>query len=176
MECLYLTDEEKRMLDGEYGYGAQTGMKILVALGKVFDAEKLIPVRSAHVAGTGFKTFGKPGVAWLEDLVEKGAKVRIPTTLNVIGVDRATDLGFPRDLVEWQMRIDNAYEAMGAVPINCCTPYWCGYVPRMGESISHGDLFPCPLRMELCTPDGGEHLLERILGGGVYQLCAGCQR
>ena len=133
---MYLTDEEKRMLDGEYGYGAQTGMKILVALGKVFDAEKLIPVRSAHVAGTGFKTFGKPGVAWLEDLVEKGAKVRIPTTLNVIGVDRATDLGFPRDLVEWQMRIDNAYEAMGAVPINCCTPYWCGYVPRMGESIS----------------------------------------
>lgn len=75
---MYLTDEEKRMLDGEYGYGAQTGMKILVALGKVFDAEKLIPVRSAHVAGTGFKTFGKPGVAWLEDLVEKGAKVRDP--------------------------------------------------------------------------------------------------
>lgn len=154
MECLYLTDEEKRMLDGEYGYGAQTGMKILVALGKVFDAEKLIPVRSAHVAGTGFKTFGKPGVAWLEDLVEKGAKVRIPTTLNVIGVDRATDLGFPRDLVEWQMRIDNAYEAMGAVPINCCIP----------------------LLVRLCTPDGGEHLLERILGGGVYQLCVGCQR
>lgn len=133
---MLLTDEEKRMLDGEYGEGTQVGMKILVALGKVFDAEKLIPVRSAHVAGTGFKTFGKPGVAWLEDLVTKGAKVRVPTTLNVIGVDRSRDLGFPQEIVDWQMRIDNAYEAMGCVPINCCTPYWCGYVPRFGESIS----------------------------------------
>jgi len=25
---MYLTDEEKRMMDGEYGYGAQLGMKI----------------------------------------------------------------------------------------------------------------------------------------------------
>lgn len=52
---MYLTDEEKRMLDGEYGYGPQIGMKILVAVGKVYDAEKMIPVHHAHVAGTGFK-------------------------------------------------------------------------------------------------------------------------
>ena len=37
-------------------------MKILVTLGKVFDAEKLVPVQHAHVTGTGFKTFGEVGV------------------------------------------------------------------------------------------------------------------
>jgi predicted aconitase len=133
---MYLTDEEKQMLDGEYGAGAQVGMKINVAIGKVYDAEKMVPIRHAHVAGTGFKTFGKPGVAWLEDLVAKGAKVRVPTTLNVIGIDRSNSLGFPQNIIDWQMRIDNAYEAMGCMPINCCTPYWCGFAPRFGEHIS----------------------------------------
>ena len=133
---MFLTDEEKRMLEGEYGYGAQLGMKILVSLGKVFEAEKMIPIKHAHVAGTGFKTSGEVGVKWLEDLVAKGAKVRIPTTLNCIGVDRATDLGYPKEKFDWQIRINKAYEAMGCLSINTCTPYWCGYVPRLGESVS----------------------------------------
>jgi len=133
---MYLTDEEKRMMDGEYGYGAQLGMKILVTLGKVFDAEKLVEVQHAHVAGTGFKTFGEVGVKWLEDLVKKNVKVRIPTTLNCIGIDRATDLGFPKEKVDWQMRISDAYKNMGCTAIHTCTPYWCGYVPRLGEHIS----------------------------------------
>ena len=133
---MYLTDEEKRMLDGEYGYGPQIGMKILVAVGKVYDAEKMIPVHHAHVAGTGFKTFGKVGVEWLEDLAEKGAKVRIPTTLNVLSMDRTNDLDFPKDLLEWQLRLSNAYVRMGCTAIHTCTPYWCGYVPRLGEHVS----------------------------------------
>ena len=133
---MFFTDEEKRMAEGEYGYGPQIGMKILMAVGKVYEAEKLIPIKHAHVAGTGFKTFGEVGVAWLEDLVAKGAKVRIPTTLNCIGVDRATDLGFPKEKFDWQMRIDKAYEDMGCTSLNTCTPYWCGYVPRLGESVS----------------------------------------
>ena len=133
---MYLSDEEKRMLDGEYGYGPQIGMKILLAVSKVFDAEKLIPVRHAHVAGTAFKTFGKVGVEWLEDLADKGAKVCIPTTLNCIGVDRSTDLGFPQDKFDWQMRLSDAYKRMGCTPIHTCTPYWCGYVPRLGEHIA----------------------------------------
>lgn len=133
---MYLTDEEKRMLDGEYGEAQQLGMKILNAIGKIYDAEKLIPVRHAHVAGTSYKTMGKPGVEWLEDLVAKGAKVRVPTTLNAIAIDRATDLGLPDEIVEYQMRINNAYEAMGCTPVNTCTPYWCGYVPRFGESVA----------------------------------------
>ena len=37
------------MLAGEYGEGVAKSLELLVALGEVFGAEKLVPVESAHV-------------------------------------------------------------------------------------------------------------------------------
>ncbi|HDD39893.1 MAG TPA: DUF521 domain-containing protein, partial [Nitrososphaeria archaeon] len=37
---MYLTREEEAMLAGEYGYAAQKSMEILVALGKIYGAER----------------------------------------------------------------------------------------------------------------------------------------
>ena len=133
---MYMTDAEKRMLDGEYGEGTQEAMKLLVALCKVFDAEKFIPIKHAHIAGTAFKTHDEIGRDWLENLARKGARVRVPTTLNVISMDRSRDLGQPKALEENQLRSEKAYEDMGIISLNTCTPYWCGYAPRLGESVS----------------------------------------
>ena len=133
---MHMTDEEKRMLDGEYGEGTQEAMKLLAALGKVFDAERFIPVRHAHVAGCAYKTHGDIGLGWLEGLIRKGARVRIPTTLNVISIDRSRDLGQPADLEENQRHSERAYEDLGVITLNTCTPYWCGYAPRFGESVA----------------------------------------
>lgn len=50
---MFLTDEEKRVLDGIKGKGNQKAMKLLYALGLTFNAERLIPVKRAHVALIG---------------------------------------------------------------------------------------------------------------------------
>lgn len=133
---MYLTDEEKRMLDGEKGEAVQTAMEILVAIGKVYDAERMIPIRSAHVAGLSLKTHGIAGMEWAEDLAAKGARVVVPTGQNVIGVDRSRDLGFPQDWTTNQLRINEAYRCMGCYDLSSCVPYYCGFVPRMNEHIA----------------------------------------
>ena len=48
---MFLTDEQKRMRDGERGEPVQVAMEMLCALGEIYGAEKLIPVKSAHCAG-----------------------------------------------------------------------------------------------------------------------------
>jgi len=55
---MYLTKEEERILGGEEGYASQVAMKILVALGDLFKADRLIPIKSAHISGVSHKTLG----------------------------------------------------------------------------------------------------------------------
>jgi len=131
-----LTDEEKKMQDGEYGEPVRIAMDILIALGEIYGAEKMIPISSAHCAGLSLKTHGIEGMKWAEDMAELGARVRVPTTMNVIGVDRSKDLGLPSDWVENQLRIEKAYEDMGCKGTSTCVPYYCGFLPRYGEHIA----------------------------------------
>lgn len=46
---MLLNDEEKRMLDGEYGTGTQRAMSFLKTLGEALDTEKMVRVTSAHI-------------------------------------------------------------------------------------------------------------------------------
>lgn len=45
-----LTSEEKDILNGEFGPGTTTAMKVLVAIGEAFGAEKMVEISRAHVA------------------------------------------------------------------------------------------------------------------------------
>ena len=49
---MYLTPEEEAMYAGEEGPGVQTAMKLLVALGEVFDAPRMVisPISGAMAA------------------------------------------------------------------------------------------------------------------------------
>jgi hypothetical protein len=131
-----LTDEEKRMQDGEYGQPEKMAMDILVALGEIYSAEKMIPIKSAHIAGLSLKSHGIAGTEWAEDLAKAGAKTRVSTTMNVIGVDRSRDLNMPAEWTTNQMRIENAYEQMGCYGTSTCVPYYLGFVPRLGENLA----------------------------------------
>ncbi len=64
------------MLAGEYGAGVAKSLELLVALGEVFGAEKLVPVESAHVSGVSYKNLGDAGLEWLEDQAKLGARRR----------------------------------------------------------------------------------------------------
>jgi predicted aconitase len=133
---VHLTDDEKRMRSGEQGEAVRLAMEILIALGDIYGAERMIPIKSAHAAGLSLKSHGLAGTEWAEDLAAQGARVCIPTTMNPIGVDRSRDLHLPEDWVTNQLRIQAAYECMGCLGTNSCVPYYHGYVPRLGEHLA----------------------------------------
>ena len=83
-----LTKEEQSILDGEFGEGAQKAIELIVALGKIYGADGLVDITSAHLSGASYKTIGDGGLLYLEDMVNGGAKVTVPSTLNPVGMDR----------------------------------------------------------------------------------------
>jgi predicted aconitase len=187
-----LTDREKQMLNGENGEPVRKAMEILIALGKIYDADDMIPIQSAHVAGLSFKSHGDAGLEWVENMADDGAKVRVPTTLNVIGVDRSRDFGLPMDWTRKQMRIGAGYERMGCFGTSTCVPYYCGFIPRMKEHIAWAEssaiVFvnsflgardnreggPSALAAALagCTPRYGLHLDENRKGKLLVNVAA----
>ncbi|MEM5871553.1 MAG: aconitase X catalytic domain-containing protein [Candidatus Aenigmatarchaeota archaeon] len=135
---MYLTKEQEKMLNGEYGEVVERQMRLLVRLGDIYKADKMIEIGSAQVAGVSYKSIGDPGLEFLEDLASKGAKVKVMTTLNPSGMDMENwkELGFPKDFAEKQIRIMKAFEAMGIILSATCTPYLVGNLPRFREHIA----------------------------------------
>lgn len=69
------------MLDGRRGPGTAMAMRMVVALAKVLDADRLIPVHNAHIDSCLYH--GQAGLDFAQKLVDLGARVAVPTTLNV---------------------------------------------------------------------------------------------
>jgi len=133
-----LTKEQEKMLSGEHGEVVERLMRLLVRLGNVYKADRMIEIGSAQVAGVSYKSIGDPGLEFLEDLAEKGAKVRVLTFLNPAGMDMEDweEMGFPKDFAEKQIRIIKAFGKMGIVTSATCTPYLAGNLPRFREHIA----------------------------------------
>ena len=80
-----LTFEEQSLLNGTEGPGVQRAMEIIATLGRIYGAPDLVPVSHAQIAGVSYKNLGDPGVAFLNEWADEGARVRVPTTLNPAG-------------------------------------------------------------------------------------------
>lgn len=149
---MYLTKEEEKMANGEYGETIRKSMDILIALGDIYGAEKFVDIKSAQVSGVSYKTIGQAGLEYLEDLA-KGAEIiydengiisdmsgiaTISATLNPAGtdLDNWEDFGFPEDFAKKQVDICNAYAALGISTTCTCTPYLIGNVPRFKDHVS----------------------------------------
>ncbi len=126
---MYLTREEELILAGEYGYALQKAMEILVALGEIYGADRLIPVKSAQVAGVSYKNLGEAGVEFLRDFVEAGAKVSVYTTLNPAGIG-------DDEFMEKQAEVLGLYRRMGIEITSTCTPYYGANLPKFGDHIA----------------------------------------
>ncbi|MCD6522904.1 MAG: aconitase X catalytic domain-containing protein [Candidatus Diapherotrites archaeon] len=133
-----LTKEEQKMLDGEYGEGVQKAMEIIVALGKIYGAENLVEVASVQVAGVSYKNLGDAGIEFLEEWASKGAKVKVPTTLNPAGMDLDDwkSIGFAEEFADKQLEVIKAFSKMGIPPTCTCTPYLAGNIPKFGDHIA----------------------------------------
>ena len=82
---MHLTNAEERILSGENGEVMERMFRLLVSLGDIYGADRMIPVGSAQVAGVSYKSIGDPGVEFLEDYAQKGAVAKIVTFLNPAG-------------------------------------------------------------------------------------------
>jgi len=122
---MHLTKEEERIYEGEFGWANQVCMKILVRLGELFNATKLIPISSAHVSGVSYKTIGDAGTEFLQALANAGGKAKIKATLNPQSFD-LEHLGkrLGEDMREKQLNVLRQFERMGFTQSFTCTPYY----------------------------------------------------
>ncbi|ADG13376.1 protein of unknown function DUF521 [Methanocaldococcus infernus ME] len=135
---MYLTKEEEKILDGERGEILRRCLNLLVSLGEIYGAERLIEIRSAQISGVSYKTIRDVGLEFIEDLARENVKVKVISTLNPAGMDldRWRDLEISEEFAEKQLRIIKAFEKLG-VELSCtCTPYLTGNIPTFGDHIA----------------------------------------
>jgi len=190
---MYLSPEEEKMYNGEYGETIRKSIEILVALGDIYEADHLVDITSAQISGVSYKTIGDAGLEYLEDLAtDKTAKAKVPSTLNPAGTDlnKWEKLGFSVDFVNKQNRIVDAYGSLGISKTCTCTPYLVGNVPRFKDHVAWSESSavaylnsvlgartnreggPGALAAAICgkTPMYGYHLEKNRLATNVIEL------
>ena len=191
---MQLTLEEKEMLAGAQGQATQKAMQILVALGDIYGAKRMVPVSSVQIAGVSYDNLGEAGLQFLSEMADGGGRARVLTTLNPAGMDTQNwhALGIPPDFAEKQMRVLEAFSRMGVAATCTCTPYLIGNLPRYGEHLAWSESSavcyansiigactnreggPSALVAALTgrTPEYGMHLPEKRVPAVTYQINA----
>ncbi|MFL6317319.1 MAG: aconitase X [Nitrososphaeraceae archaeon] len=135
---MHLTTDEEKSLNGENGETIASAYKILLAIGIATEAEKLVPIKWAHISGVNYNTIGDAGVEFLEKF-SRDAKVAVKTTLNPMGFDRNKPANLPENFAKQQMRIVRSYEKMGTTPSFTCIPYEIFEIPERGSAVSFAE-------------------------------------
>ena len=134
-----LIDEERRMLDGEYGSGTQMAMSLLKRFGEAFDAEKMVKARFVHL-NIDFPP------SLLDQMTAGVSKARTTTTLHAVfnpkywrekhGIvgKKGQRLGgiAPCDEEEFDRNVDIG-KRLGFLPTFTCVPYVGGIVLRQND-------------------------------------------
>jgi predicted aconitase len=115
-------------------------MRLVVRAAAVLEAERLISIRAAHVDSCLYH--GQATLDFVDRLVDGGAAVRVPTTLNVGAVDLLHPelwRGDP-DMAERGRVLMERYRALGCRPTYTCAPYQLAESrPGLGEQVAWGE-------------------------------------
>ena len=135
-----LTKEEESALKGEHGETMETAYRILAAIGEATNAEKLIPIKWAHLSGVNYNTIGDAGEEFLSKL-SQDAKVKVMTTVNPMGFDfdSVSKYNLDKNFIEKQQSIKQSYEKMGVIPSFSCIPYEIFDLPEEGTQVSFAE-------------------------------------
>lgn len=156
---MLVTDEEKRMHQGEYGPGIQKAISLLIKYGELFGAERMVRVTGCHIS---------PDVpnALLEKYTEGVNKVKPICSLHpclypeeaerIIGraltdEDCMAEGYVTLDTDEYAGRME-LFKKLGFLPTSTCVPYLIGLVPR------HNDVLAW-------TGSGGQVICNSVFGG-----------
>jgi predicted aconitase len=134
-----LSKYDKSVLNGEHGPGALTAMKIITRMAEVYGVDRLMDIDAAHIDSSLY--MGDATLEFAEHLASQGARVVVPSTLNVSGVDEHgwQAWSVPPDWADNARRQMVAYVAMGCVPTWTCAPYQTEHRPHFGQQIAWGE-------------------------------------
>jgi predicted aconitase len=187
---LLLTKKDQDMLHGNYGPAARMAMSIVTRMAEVAGAAELLDIIGAHIDSTVY--IGDAGLEFAEKLAGLGAKVAVPTTLNVSGLDEHhwQEWAVPSEWARQAHRQMVAYQSMGTVPTWTCAPYQTEMRPSFGQQIAWGesnaivfansvlgarterypDLFDICCAITGRAPAVGLHLTENRAGQSLFRL------
>lgn len=136
---LELSSRDRAMLAGDLGPASRLAMRILVRMAAIWRAASLLDITGAHIDSALY--VGDATLEYAEHLAELGARVAVPTTLNVSGVDTAAwqEWAVPPDWAAKAHRQMVAYEAMGCRSTWTCAPYQSEPRPAFGDQIAWGE-------------------------------------
>ena len=132
-----LSPEQQEIAGGSDG--PAMALRIVAEAARLMGAPRLIPVASAHIDGALYH--GDSGTFFAEKLVESGAMVTIPATLNVGALDLhgCAKVRLPPHQRDMARRMMRAYERMGCKPTWTCAPYQAGHRPAAGTDVAWGE-------------------------------------
>ncbi len=129
-----LSDEQERIISGEDGQAMALAMKTMVQYGNALGAKRLLPIKSAHLAGT-FRAFVFSAYyEVINRFVADGAKVKVPTTLNP-RPGKYFNV-FNRLLYSRQEALDDQMMRLGVTPNYSCVCYDEVNVPQKGDILA----------------------------------------
>jgi predicted aconitase len=179
------------MLSGAEGEGAQLAMRIIARMAEVAGADRLIDVTAAHVDGCLYH--GRASLDFAERLAEGGARVSVPTTLNVGSLDLLHPELYRGDPERGTQarRLMDLYERLGCRPTWTCAPYQLAEArPGFGQHVAwaesnaivfansvlgartdrYGDFIDICAAVTGRVPDAGLHRDEHRRGEIVFGL------
>jgi hypothetical protein len=125
------------MLAGGAGDGAAFAMRLVVRAAEALGARRLIPITGAHVDSCLYH--GEATIDFVEKLVDGGAQVSVPTTLNVGALDLLHPelwRGDPRTAERGRLLMGH-YRSLGCQPTYTCAPYQLARArPTLGEQVA----------------------------------------
>jgi predicted aconitase len=137
--ALSLSGSDQAMLKGQMGPADQMAMRIISRMAGVVGAERLMDISGAHIDSSLY--MGEATLEFAEKLADLGAAVKVPTTLNVSGVDEAgwQEWEVPADWAKKARKQMIAYERMGCTPTWTCAPYQLDTRPEFGQQVAWGE-------------------------------------
>src|SRR5579864_451465 len=134
-----LSAHDRALLAGEHGPAARMAMSIIVRMAEIQGARELLDISQAHIDSTIY--MGEAGLEFAERLAGWGARVKVPTSLNVSGLDEChwREWPVPEDWAGKAQRQMRAYQGMGCVPMWTCAPYQTNMAPKFGQQIAWGE-------------------------------------
>ena len=188
--ALRLDDRDEARLAGTEGEALRMATSIVARLAAAMDADRLLDVTGAHVDACLY--LGPATLDFADRMADAGARVAVPTTLNVSSLDlRHPDLyrGDP-DEARAARRLMERYEEMGCRPTWTCAPYQAEARPGLGEHVAwaesnaiafansvlgarthrYGDFVDIACAVTGRAPAAGLHLDANRMASVVYRL------
>jgi len=161
-----------------------------MALAHAAGAERLIPIRRAHIDGVLYH--GQASQDFVEWLTSTDARVAVPTTLNVAALDMLHPWLFRGTEAQASAgrRLADGYVALGCRPTMTCAPYQSADRPGLGEDVAwaesnaivfansvigartarYGDFSDIAAAIAGCVPYAGLHRPEARLAELAVEL------